>query len=770
MSGRISTKYLDRVLLAAGGLSSLIGVLVIVGWHSHNITLLKVFPAFEAMRYNTALGFVASGVGLLLVPFNKPLALKACGLAVGFLGLLTLIQYITGVDLGVDQVLIGDTISSSYPGRMALSTALGFSFTGAALFVTGLRRWPSRMLGAGIIGSIIISFGITALFGHVTGTASINAWGGFIAMAVNTAVGFTVVGFGVLASAWREDMADGRGDSRWLPILVISVGLVTGSLILWRVSAAQERRNIESAIGLKAGMISYDIRSQMESRVQALVRMANRWQANRPSRQVWESDARLYLEHLAGFRSIGWIDASSRPRWFVDSRGVNAPTPGESGFWERSAPTSRDKEFITEPFPLEGGMGFAAFAPISGNDGFEGFIVGVFAVQEFFDLTLAHDTADGYSVEIFSGAAGKIYGRYGGGAIEPGSHPQEAYSDLYGALWRSRVWPDRDALSRMRSPLPEIILAAGIISSALLGLLIYFAQTARRRARAAEAANRGLEVEVAERKRAEEEAEWHARELACSNVELEREVVERRRAEEQSTRHEAELARSNAELEQFAYVASHDLQEPLRVIAGYVQLLSRRYRGKLDTNADEFIAFAVDGATRMQELINDLLAYSRVGSKGRELMACDWTAVMKETLVNLRQAIEENDAAVTCDPLPCVVADASQLGQLFQNIIANAIKYRSGKAPRVHVSAIEKNREWQFSVSDNGIGIEPKYHDRIFIIFQRLHGKNEYSGTGIGLAICKKIVEKHGGRIWVESEPGEGSTFHFTMPNNRGQR
>ena len=172
----------------------------------------------------------------------------------------------------------------------------------------------------------------------------------------------------------------------------------------------------------------------------------------------------------------------------------------------------------------------------------------------------------------------------------------------------------------------------------------------------------------------------------------------------------------------------------------------------------------------MQELINDLLAYSRVGSKGRELMACDWTAVMKETLVNLRQAIEENDAAVTCDPLPCVVADASQLGQLFQNLIANAIKYRSGKAPRVHVTAIEKSGEWQISVSDNGIGIEPKYHDRIFIIFQRLHGKNEYSGTGIGLAICKKIVEKHGGRIWVESEPGEGSTFHFTMPNNRGQR
>lgn len=765
MLGKIQNKNIDRVLFAAGGLSVLLGALVIAGWHAHNAILVRVIPPFEPMRYNTALGFVVSGIGLISIPLNKHLVPKACGLAVGSLGLITLIQYVTGADLGIDLFLFKDTMSSSYPGRMALSTSLGFVFAGAALFVTGLRRWPSRMLGAGIIGSIIISFGITSLFGYITGAASINAWGGFIAMAIHTAAGFTVVGFGVLASAWREDMADERGGSGWLPILVISVGLVTGSLILWRVSAAQERRNIESAIGFKASLISYDVRSQMESRVQALVRMANRWRMGQPSRDVWESDARLYLDHFTGLHSIGWIDASSRFRWSVDSQGKRVLTPADISRWERFAALSRDKTTITGPFPLDGGgMGVAAFAPISVNRDFEGFIVGVFAVQELFDSILAHDTDSGYSVEIFSGGAGKIYGRYGEGAFEQDSHAQEAYSDLYGAVWRSRVWPDRDVLSRMRSPLPEVILASGLIMSALLGLLIHFSQKAQKRARAAEAANRRMEVEVAERKRAEEEAEWHALELAHSNVELEREIAERKRAEEQSARHAVELARSNDELEQFAYVASHDLQEPLRVIAGYVQLLSRRYKGKLDSNADEFIAFAVDGATRMQNLINDLLAYSRAGSKGGEVKECDCSAVMEGALVNLRRVIEENNAVVTCDPLPCVFADFSQLGQLFQNLVANAIKYRSEKPPRVHVSATGGDGEWRFSVRDNGIGINSRYHDRIFVIFQRLHGKSEYSGTGIGLAICKKIAEKHGGRIWVESREGEGSTFYFTIP------
>src|ERR1700733_9821456 len=225
-----------------------------------------------------------------------------------------------------------------------------------------------------------------------------------------------------------------------------------------------------------------------------------------------------------------------------------------------------------------------------------------------------------------------------------------------------------------------------------------------------------------------------------------------------------ELKRSNEELGQFAYIASHDLQEPLRMVASYTQLLSRRYKGKLDADADEFISFAVDGASRMQRLIQDLLAYSRVGTKGKDLLNTSSEEALQQALINLRGAIEESSALVTHDPLPAVMADEMQLVQLFQNLVGNAIKYQNPGTPRIHVSAVRSvGKKWIFSVKDNGLGIDPQYFERIFGMFQRLHKREEFAGTGIGLAICKKIVERHGGSISVESRPGQGATFRFSL-------
>jgi len=247
------------------------------------------------------------------------------------------------------------------------------------------------------------------------------------------------------------------------------------------------------------------------------------------------------------------------------------------------------------------------------------------------------------------------------------------------------------------------------------------------------------------------------RQLAAQNAQLQQEIAVR--AETQ-----AALQRSNTEFEQLAYVASHDMQEPLRKIASYLQLLSQRYHGQLDADADEFIGYAVDGAKRMQALINDLLAFSRVGTKARPFAPTDCTAIVRTSLADLQFAIEESGARIEVGNLPMVMGDATQLAQLFRNLLSNAIKFHRDEPPVVRVAAAPSGSCWRFTVSDNGIGIAAEYFERIFVIFQRLHGRGQYAGTGIGLAICKKIVERHGGQIELRSIEGEGSTFAFTLP------
>jgi light-regulated signal transduction histidine kinase (bacteriophytochrome) len=264
---------------------------------------------------------------------------------------------------------------------------------------------------------------------------------------------------------------------------------------------------------------------------------------------------------------------------------------------------------------------------------------------------------------------------------------------------------------------------------------------------ALEQKNAELQQQVAERMRAESD-------IRRLNAELERRVDERTR----------ELSRMNEELRQFAYVASHDLQEPLRTVASYAQLLARRYRGKLDQDADEFIEYMVGGVTRMHTLLNDMLAYSRVTeSRDRPLAPANLNTVVQSALMNLQLTISENEAEITSEELPTVQGDEIQLTQVFQNLIGNAIKYKSDEPPRISITAQELSEAWTISVADNGIGVDPQYGERIFGIFKRLHGR-ELPGTGMGLAICKRIIERHNGRIWVESEPGKGSKFCFTLP------
>lgn len=310
-----------------------------------------------------------------------------------------------------------------------------------------------------------------------------------------------------------------------------------------------------------------------------------------------------------------------------------------------------------------------------------------------------------------------------------------------------------DLTAELVALVTSALMVAGIALIAPLFLSIKRSEEALQKAR------NELEIRVQER----------TIELSRANEALHAEIVERKQAEKEIKRYATDLKISNDELQQFAYVASHDLQEPLRMISSYLQLIEYRYKDKLDKDADEFIAYAVDGAKRLQNLIDGLLEYSRVGTKGKSFELVDCGFILEQALINLKVAIAESGTLITHDPLPTVLADSTQIVQLFQNLIGNAIKFRGKETLRVHISAELKENEWVFSLRDNGVGIESQYRERIFNIFQRLHGR-EYSGTGIGLAICKRIAERHGGRIWVESEPGKGSTFYFTIPLRGGEK
>ncbi len=742
--------WLDAAVFSTGGFSAILGAVVIAGWFTRNMTLLRILPSFETMRFNTALGFGFAGIGLIASAFKRTRVFRACGLAVGLLGALTIIEYAFGINLGIDQLFIKDAISTTYPGRLALPTAIGFAFTGVAFILLGTSRWTKRHhIFLGIPGSVIIAIGMVGLIGFISGHTEVGTWGDFISMAFHAAVGFLAVGIGLIALAWRHAPGGERLFFQWLSVIV-GVSVLTGTILLWRVAVALERANVEKMILLKTATLRGNVNDRISSYIHALVRMANRWEMRgKPEKLEWQSDAGLYVKHYGVYRSIMWVDPTLHARWVAPLKG-NESEVGRYMGMELGGPTAleaaREKRdaWISSPVAENGEDVIAAYIPIFipiVNNRFDGFIVGVFDVRRLFDAILKDEDLSGYNVAISSNGA-VIYGSGG----KPDEWAKEARINLYGADFTVRIWPKERFLAGARSVLPDVILASGILAAFLLALVGHFGEKAYERARTAEEARMNLEGEIAARRRAEEELQHNYA------------IIER---------NAAELKRSNAELEQFASVVSHDLQEPLRVISGYLQLLSRRYRGKLDESADEFIAFSVDGATRMQNIINDLLAYSRVGSRTKILVSVDTSEILDLTKKNLGRLIHESNAVITSGPLPSVTADAAQLEHLFLNLVGNAVKYRGNEPPAIHVSAANLENEWLFSVKDNGIGIDPAYSEKIFEMFQRLHGKgSKYTGTGIGLAICKKVVENHGGRIWVESEAGNGSIFFFTLPAN----
>jgi len=721
---------------------ALLGLLAAFHQPGRGTLLGWVFIDPPPMPPATAAALLISGLALILV--RRPTWRGVVWALVGLLWILAFAGLLVPIgELPPDAVphALAQAPGQSPFGLMAPNSALGFLLF-ALILVLDLsvphRRRRARLLGT--LGPVLVALAAIALFGGAAEIESPYRWGNLHRMAQPTAISFLMLGLGVVSLAWDDARLLGA-QPLWLP-MAVSGALAIGSLLAWQSLTRMEMRQIQTTIAAEAELVRGELASRLDSRSEALGRMAKRWARHgRPTREDWEFDAGLYLEHYVGLVSIAWIDSTYQLRWLVPADGRLDPGRMPSGRvdWRGRLASLRTEPgpHVGDRVPLpRGGTGPLVAVALQDGGRFDGFLVGAVDPRMLVERSLdTHRLRRGYAAEIRDGQT-LVY-RHG---PDPDGIPEGYHQTVPLSVdhlhWTIEIWPDRRQLDRMTRPLATLLLFAGLALSWLMGMTVRLTQRANARADEAEAANTALA----------------------------REVRVREGAEAALARQTEDLRRSNADLEQFAYVASHDLQEPLRMVASYLQLIERRYRDELDDDGREFIDYAVDGANRMRTLINDLLAYSRVGTRGKPFEECNLNAVFEQAVGNLRLAIDEAAADVTKSQLPTVHGDPGQLTQLMQNLIGNAIKFRGEAAPRVSVEASQQGGEWVCVVRDNGIGIAPEYAERVFLIFQRLHSRAEYDGTGIGLAICKRIVERHGGRIWLQSQPGEGTEVWWTLP------
>ncbi|HVU22675.1 MAG TPA: PAS domain S-box protein [Opitutus sp.] len=759
----LATSRLAALLITAGG------SLVLLGWIFHLSALQSVLPGLATMKFNTALGFVLVGAALLLARRENasPAARRsALGLSVAAIALaaLTLGEYAFGWNLRIDELVVRDPGTNpavAAPGRMSLATAQCFVLLGLAValidFETRRGRRPADWLA--VLGSLA---GLVGVLGYLFGASSLYRLLPYSSMALHTSVFFVALGAGVLlARPERGLMATftNRHVGGHLARLILPWAFVLGIGTAWLRLRGEKAGYYDAAMGtviltlagifLLLGVVWFS--AQSLNRLHAALEQRN-LAAARLAAIVESSQDAVVGKSLDGIVT-SWNRGAEQILGFAAGEMIGRPikriVPAEL-FDEEDRILARVRNgehvdhFETRRLHKDGRVidVSVAVSPIRDQ---AGRVVGASKVARDVSVRRRLDAQlqaslreigefktalDEHAIVAITDPQGRItYVNHKFCAISKyprdellgqdhrllnsGHHPPDFFRDLWATIGRGRIWH-------------------GEIRNRAKDGSLYWVDTTI--------------VPFLDR---------HGRPRQYMAIRAD--ITGIKDAQE-------ELARSNQDLEQFAYVASHDLQEPLRAVAGCVQVLQRRYADRLDARADELIGHAVDGASRMQTLIEGLLAFSRVGTRGGEIQSTDAAAALDMALRNLATAIRENGARVTHDELPAVRADAPQLTAVFQNLVGNALKFRGAAPPQIHVGAQPADGSWIFAVRDNGIGIAPEFFGRIFAIFQRLHTRREYPGTGIGLSLCKKIVERHGGRIWVESTPGQGSTFYFSLP------
>ncbi|HEY7588749.1 MAG TPA: PAS domain S-box protein [Thermoplasmata archaeon] len=758
-------RWVARFPLWTSAIAVLVGSAVLLGW-ALNLPVLEgvaLVPGSPSMKANTALAFVLAGFSLLFLKavrtnrWTRTLA-RVFPVLVALLGMLNLTEYLFGLNLGIDQMLFREppgTFATVDPGRMAPATALSFSLLGLALLFPG-RRTRLGLSSSEILNIPAILLAAQALIGYAYGALGLTGIGAYTPMAVHTSATFIVLELGIVVAYPNEGLAaiflgnreGGYMARRLLPVFLAGI-LLTGWLALageglGLYGSATTTTLVALALMVVAsGAVFWNARSLsvLEERRERAERDRNLL-FNHSLDMLCIADFDGYFRQLnpAWERVLGWTNEElmSKPyldfvhpedrKPTIDAAGGLAEGKTVITFENRYRCKDGSYRWISwNSYPLmEEELIFADARDITDHKQAEEIRSRLSAIVESSEDAIFSKTLDGIIVTWNRGAE-RMYG-----------------------------YTSEEAIGKnvsMLAPKDRIDEIPQLLQRVKAGEAVPHSETIRLR-------KDRTPIHVSVSMSPIRDASGRIAGVST----IARDITERKRAEEQIARQAKELARSNSELEQFAYVASHDLQEPLRMVASYTELIAKRYKGKLDAEADEFISYAVDGANRMRALINDLLVYSRVGTRGRESAPTSLQVVLDEALSNLQVAIRESGAEITHNAMPIVMADGSQLVLVFQNLIGNAIKFRRESPPRVHVAAQQKGDEWILSVRDNGIGIDPRYFHRLFTMFQRLHARNEYPGTGIGLAIVKKVVERHLGRVWVESEPGQGSTFYFTIP------
>lgn len=886
-------KFLRHYIFLAGLVTVSVALAVIYGWYTSNQTLIQVNPSFAPMQYNTALGFVFTGFGLIFLFLRKWRICQFFGAMALILGASTLVQYIFGVDLQIDELFVEPIFieKTSHPGRMAPNTALCFSLCGIALLFTRYKR--SLMMGVAVAAFVIA---VVSLFSYLFEHDSIYGWSNFIRMAIHTATCFVIATSALILHTLYQHKSHKIDMARFLPLTVcLSLLVIVGFAwyIIHEEGRARNQAYFEALVSDTENVL-LDRYSLYEDMLRGGLGLF--YASDHVSRQEWRDYVNTLdiEETLPGVSGLGYIDyvfakdfvtyqkdirqndiewMTFHPQTFYPDKFIikyieplktNIEALGlDIGFEANrraAAERARDlgvpaltKKILLVQDHLEQ-PGFLLLIPVYDTKNtpetieerrtqFKGWVYAPFIGANFlsnignitrnqlhfkvYDGKRAVDTALIYSNQL-TASPSNIY-----------TQAMETQISIAGRTWTISWRPS----TNYRPPAKEVwgifVVLVGLIFSIFLYVLLSVImrsnevikeQVALRTRELAESEGRQSAIlnntidailtfggdrkiqsfnkaaefmfgydasdmigknvslltyrnkditserfvgQTQELEMSHSEGHTFPTSVSVSRVELEdndlfsviiRDISHEKEAREQILKANTELKRSNNELERFAYIASHDLQEPLRKIGGFTERLEKSMEGALDDKQEKYMQFIVDGVFRMRELVMGLLAYSRVTTSELDIVELDTNEIVDLAVDNLSEVIEESKAQVVYSDLPKVFYDKVMLTQLFQNIIGNAIKYRGDEAPVITISTSKTDSCWTFAIKDNGMGMEEKYFKHIFEMFQRLHRKEDIKGTGIGLSLCQKIVERYGGDIWVESEVGKGSIFYFTIP------